>query len=218
MFRTADVSTCGRRFFLCIIWVYHWNRGHSYSCSRWISWLILHFHGDTLYNGRSHCTHQLHIVCCFILPPPILHHCYNRGSTIPVDTPQPWLGLRSFIQHFIRSFLLPLFFLVGCSSIISLTSIMSASISLPTRYLLPLSAILSIDWLLCWIDTARFLLVLCGLDSWPSVSFCAFPTPLSLPVSTCQCTLGTPPFRIAYCFFSQIHHSVVETQFWFPPS
>ena len=60
--------------------------------------------GDGLFHCRSHCTHQLHMVRCFIPPPPMVLLRYNRRFSIPIGAPQSGLAVRYFIQRSILYF------------------------------------------------------------------------------------------------------------------
>jgi len=77
--------------------------------------------------------------------------CYIRHYSIPISAPQSRLALRYFILRFRLPFLSAILLLNETSSIPSSTSIRSTSNSLQTLYLPPLSAMLSMDALLCWI-------------------------------------------------------------------
>jgi len=138
-------------------------------------------------------------------PTPMLLLRHNRRSSIPIGAPQSGMALQYFILCSILPFLSALLFWDGRSSIPSWTLNRSVSISLQTHYLSPLSALLSMDGLLCWICTPQSLSALVGLDFCPSISFCAPPSPSALPLPTSNSTSGIPPFLVAHLIFPQIH-------------
>jgi hypothetical protein len=87
--RTAYVSACDHTYSLCAVWVCHWKEGYSDVFSKWILRQILPFHGDRLYYCWSHCTHQLHMLGCFIPSPP---WCSSAIIRTP-QSPSPLLSL-----------------------------------------------------------------------------------------------------------------------------
>jgi len=131
---------------------------------------------------------------------------YNRHSSIPIGAPQSQMALRYFIQRSILPFLLVLLLQDGCFSIHFSNSNRSPSISSQTRYLSPLSALLSMDGLLRWIYAPQSLSALLGLDFSPAISFCAPPSPSALPLPTSNFTSGTPSFLVVNLVFPRIRH------------
>ena len=120
------------------------------------------------------------------------------------------MALQYFIQRSILRCLMALLLEDGSSSFPSLTSNWSVSIPFQTHYVSPLSVLLSMDGLLCWICAPQSPSALLGLDFRSSISFCAPPSPSALPLPTSNSTSGTPPFLMAHLIFPRIHHIYIS--------
>jgi len=142
---------------------------------------------------------QLHMVGLHDTPPP---WC----SSAIIGAPQSSSTLLSFEWRFNISFSAPYCLFYRRSSIPSLTSNRSASISFQSRYLFPLSALLSMDGLPRWICPAQSPSALLSHDFRPSISFCAPPSPSALTLPTSNSTSGTLPFLVVHLVFPRIRH------------
>jgi len=158
---------------------------------------------------------QLHMVGLLHTPPPpsppMVLLRYNRRSSIPVGAPESRMALRYVIQRSILPLLAALLLQDGRSSITSSTSNRSDSISFHTRYLSPLSALLSMDGLLRWICAPQSPSALLGLDFRPSISFCAPPSPSALPLPSSNSKSGTPHFVVVHLVFPRIRHICISS-------
>ena len=148
-------------------------------------------------------------------PPPavMVPLSYKMHSSIPITCSLSGLAPSYCIQRHILRCQSTLLLYSARISLPSSTSIRISPIKFQAVYLIPLSALLSLDGLLVWVSTPHSPSALLGLDWHHSMSFCTDPSPSALSSPTSHITSITPPALVKHSIVIRIHRIISQIPF-----